>query len=192
MKLLKFGIQCLSEEKKTVFKESGEQFSAMMLAAGKYRNALQIQNQLSETGGEVPAIEKITNGGFETDVTAAKPGIFEWQIADGTAPQIGFDNAQKHGGTRSLVIIFNSLDGKEFRQISQLTAVESNKKYAFEFFYKSALKTSSTLKWEIINASDGKLLAATNAIVAESDWTSLQIRVHDTGKYGSRNAASGA
>jgi predicted TPR repeat methyltransferase len=163
-----------SEEKKTVFKENGEQFFAMMLAGGKYRNALQIQNQLSETGGEVPAIEKITNGGFETDVTATKTGIFEWQIADGTAPQIGFDNAQKHGGTRSLVIIFNSLDGKEFRQISQVAAVEPNKKYAYEFFYKSALKTSSTLKWEIIDVLDGKLLAASDAIAADADWAKLQ------------------
>lgn len=163
-----------SEEKKTVFKDSGKQFFAQMLAAGKYRNALQIQNQISEADGEAPALGKIFNGGFENEVAAAKSDIFVWQIADGTNPQIGFDDAQKHGGTRSLVIIFNSLDGKEFRQISQSVAVESNKKYTLEFFYKSALKTSSTLKWEIIDASNGNLLAATEGIAADSDWTKLQ------------------
>ena len=163
-----------SEEKKTVFKESGEKILAEMLAAGKYRNALQIQNQLSETDGETPAIEKIFNGGFESEVAAMKSDVFAWQITDGINPQIGFDNAQKHGGTRSLVIIFNSSDGKEFRQISQFAAVEANKKYALEFFYKTALKTSSTLKWEIINASTGELLTATNALAADTDWTKLQ------------------
>ncbi|CAN5284050.1 hypothetical protein BH20ACI1_BH20ACI1_05400 [soil metagenome] len=163
-----------SEEKKNGFKESGKQFFTQMLTAGKYRNALQIQNQISDAEGEIPALGKISNSGFEIDVTAIKPGVFEWQIPDGTNPQIGFDNAQKHGGTRSLVIIFNSLDGKEFRQISQSVAVESNKKYTFEFFYKSALKTSSTLKWEIIDLFDGKLLAATDALAADSDWTNLQ------------------
>ncbi len=163
-----------SEEKKTVFKESGEQFFAMMLAAGKYRNALQIQNQFSDPNEEMPTIEKINNGGFETDVTATKPGVFEWQIADGTIPQIGFDDAQKHGGKRSLVIIFNSSDGKEFRQILQIVTVEPNKKYALEFFYKSALKTSSTLKWEIVSIPDGKILAATDALAAESDWRDVK------------------
>ncbi len=162
------------EEKKTVLKESGEQFLTRMLAAGKYRNALQIQSQISEAAGENPEIGKISNGGFENEVTATKFGIFEWQIPPGTAPQIGFDDVQKHGGTRSLVIIFNSLDGKEFRQISQIEAVESNKKYVFEFFYKVALKTSSTLKWEIVDVSDGKILATTDALAADSDWTSLK------------------
>ena len=163
-----------SEEKKTVFKESGEQFFAQLLAAGKYRNALQVENQISEADGASPALGKIYNGGFENDVNMTKPGVFEWQIPAGANPQIGFDDAQKHGGMRSLVIIFNSLDGREFRQILQLTAVESNKNYTLEFFYKSALKTSSTLKWEIVDVSDGKILAATNSIAADSDWTNLK------------------
>ncbi|MGI8640497.1 MAG: tetratricopeptide repeat protein [Pyrinomonadaceae bacterium] len=163
-----------SEEKKTVFKKSGEQFFREMLNVGKYRNALQIQKQISESGAEFAALEKVSNGGFEADVKATKSGIFEWQIADGTKPQIGFDDAQKHDGTRSLVIIFNSLDGKEFRQVSQMIAVEANKKYVFEFFYKSALKASSTLKWEVVNVSDGKILAATSAIPNDADWTNLK------------------
>lgn len=162
-----------ADEKKTVFKESGEQFFAEMLAAKKYRNAQQIQNQISEIEAGDYALGKIHNGGFEFDVEMSKPGVFQWQIPIGNAPQIGFDNEQKHSGARSLVVIFNSLDGREFRQISQMATVESNKTYTFEFFYKSDLKTSSTLKWEIIDVSDGKILATTNAIAANSGWASL-------------------
>jgi hypothetical protein len=53
-------------------------------------------------------------------------------------------------------------------------AVEANKKYVFETFYKSELKTLTTVKWEIADAADGKVLALTEAIAAEADWTSLK------------------
>ena len=162
------------EEKTTVFKGDGEQLLGIMLAAGKYRNAQQIQNQILEIAGESSALGKIHNGGFEDEVKMTKPGIFEWQITVGGNPQIGFDDEHKHSGTRSLVVIFNSLDGKEFRQISQTATVESNKNYTLEFFYKSALKTASTLKWEIVDVKDGKVLAASTAIAADSDWASLK------------------
>ena len=163
-----------AEARKNEFRENGEQFLKTLLASGKYRAALQVQKQIFEAAEQSAESGKISNGGFETEVTAFNPGIFEWQIADGTNPQIGFDNAQKHGGKRSLVIIFNSLDGKEFRPLSQTIVVEPGKKYEFEFFYKSALKTSSTLKWEIVNASDKTVLATTNAISGETDWTNLK------------------
>lgn len=158
-------------DKKSVFKDSGQQFFAQMLAAGKYRNAVQIQNQIADASEKNVVVGQIYNGDFEAALNPVKPGVFEWQIADGSSPQIGFDEQEKHSGARSLVIIFNSLDGREFRQISQITAVESTKKYAFEFFYKSALKTASTLKWEIVDISDGKILATTNALAADTDWT---------------------
>ncbi len=163
-----------AEAKKTDLKESGAQFLKKLLAEGKYRAALQVQKQISEDAGRNAESGQIFNGGFEDEVTALNPGIFEWQIADGTSPQIGFDDAQKHGGKRSLVIIFSSLDGKEFRTLSQTIVVESGKKYEFEFFYKSALKTSSTLKWELVNALDKTVLATTNAVSGDTDWTSLK------------------
>ena len=162
------------EERKTLFEESGQQFFKDLIAAGKYGDALRIQKQFSAAGDETAGIEKISNSGFENEVDAAKTGIFDWQIDDGTNPQIGFDGGQKHGGNRSLVIIFNSLDGKEFRRISQTVVVQPNKKYEFGFFYKSALKTSSTLKWEIVDAANEKVLAVTNAVSNNTDWTNLK------------------
>jgi hypothetical protein len=72
-----------------------------------------------------------------------------------------------------LKLIFNN-DGKVFRNVSQTIAVETNKKYVFETFYKSELKTAATVKWEIVDAADGKVLASTEAIAANADWTSLK------------------
>lgn len=163
-----------AEEKKTTFKETGEQLYKEMLAAKKYRDALQIRSETSDSEAKQSAVGQIANGGFEEEVKTKDAGIFEWQIADGIKPQIGFDDAQKHGGNRSLVIIFNSPDGKDFRAVSQTVAVEAGKNYKFETFYKSDLNASAMLVWEIADAADGRVLATSGAVLPNTDWTNLK------------------
>lgn len=163
-----------ADEKKSALKENGETLFGQILAAKRYRDALQIQQSLDEKSGEEKFESgKIYNGSFESDIKREKASVFDWQIAAGAQPQIGFDDAQKINGKRSLVIIFNSTNGKDFRSVSQTIAVEANRKYTFEAFYKSDLKTATTLQWEIVDAADGKSLAATNAVSANADWTNL-------------------
>lgn len=162
------------EAKKTTFKETGEQLYAEMLMAKKYRNALQIRASSGEQTAAQPVAGQIVNSGFEEEVKPRDAGIFEWQIADGAKPQIGFDNVQKRGGNRSLVVIFNSPDGKDFREISQTVQVEAGKTYRFETFYKSELKTAAALVWEIVDATDGKILATSGAVSPNANWTSLR------------------
>lgn len=146
--------------------------AAFLLKQKKYRGAVQI---FSETiGAEKISVGKISNGGFESNETVAETKDFEWKINDGAQPQIGVDSSQKHGGNNSLGFVFNSPEGKDFRPVSQMVAVEAGKKYVFETFYKADLKTSATLRWEIVNEADGKLLAATGAVAANADWTNLK------------------
>ncbi|MCY7345888.1 MAG: hypothetical protein LH614_06655 [Pyrinomonadaceae bacterium] len=165
-----------AEDKKTVYKTEGGEILAQLTAAKKYRNAMRLQNDLSgKPAAEQFAVGKIFNGDFETDLPRLKASIFDWQVADGAQPLIGPNNEQKHGGNLSIFIIFNSSDGKDFRQISQTVAVEPAKKYVFEGFYKSNLKTASTLRWEIVDAADGKVLAAASPLAANADWTGLTI-----------------
>lgn len=164
-----------AEEKKTTFKMEGEALFGELIAAKQYRTALEIQTSIDDkSNAENFAPGKIFNGGFEAEVKREKANVFDWQIADGGQPQIGFDDNQKVGGTRSLVMIFNSTDGKDFRQVSQVIAVEAARKYGFSIFYKSDLKTSGTLRWEIVDDSNGKVLATTNPISANADWTNLK------------------
>ena len=158
-------------DKKTVFKQNSDELFKLLLEAKKYRTALQIQKQISETASF--SVGKISNGDFESNEKTAQKSIFEWQIADGAQPQSGIDASQKHGGSNSFGFVFNSLTGRDFREFSQTVAVEPAKKYIFETFYKTELKTSATLRWEITNAADGKVLAATEAVSANADWTSL-------------------
>ena len=164
-----------AEEKKTTLKTEGEALFGELIAAKQYRTALEIQTSIDgESNAENFALGKIFNGGFEAEVKREKATVFDWQIADGAQPQIGFDDNQKVGGTRSLVIIFNSSDGKNFRQVSQIIAVEAVRKYGFSLSYKSELKTSGTLHWEIVDDSNGEVLAITNPISPNADWTNLK------------------
>ncbi|MDQ3179541.1 MAG: carbohydrate binding domain-containing protein [Acidobacteriota bacterium] len=162
-----------AQEKKTTFKENGVELFNQLIETKKYHDALRIQSQIRESDTGKFAVGVISNGSFETDI---KPNtdVFGWQIADGVQPQIGFDIAQKQGGNQSLVIVFNSPTGQDFRALSQIVVVESGKSYGFEAVFKSNLKTSATLKWEIVDTSDGKVLAATEAVAGNADWTSLK------------------
>ncbi len=162
-----------ADEKSGQFKPLGEQILNQILAAKKYRAALRIQNQIAEPNAGKYTAGQISNGGFEDDIKTTGGSVFEWQIADGLQPQIGFDDARKHGGNRSLVIVFNSKDGSDFRRVAQTVVVEPGKSYHFQTFYKSDLKTSNTLKWEIADAANETVLAATEAVAGNADWTQL-------------------
>ncbi len=159
--------------RKVDFRSNSDEIYQKMIEAKKYRAALQIYSQINESDDKKFVLGQITNGGFERD-TPKTPSVFEWQIAEGVEPQIGVDNTQKHGGSISLKLIFNTSEGKAFRSIMQSVAVEANKRYVFETFYRSELKTGTTVKWEIVNTSDGKVLAATEPIAENADWMSLK------------------
>lgn len=155
------------------YKANGEEIYQKMLEARKYRSALRVSTDLAADADNGFAVGRITNGGFEASVPK-NPSVFEWQFAEGVEPQIGIDNQQKRGGNISLKLIFNSADGKAFRPVTQSVAVEPGKRYTFETFYKSELATRATVKWEISDAADNKILAATEPIAANADWTSLK------------------
>ncbi len=162
--------------RKTTFKEDGEKIFSQLIADKKYRSATRIKSELAGKDAAGISVGKITNGGFETAVNAEKAEVFEWEIAAGDQPQIGVNNEQKHSGGQSLVLVFNSAVGKEFRNVSQIVAVEGGREYEFEAFYKSALETSATVKWEIVEAASGRILASTDAIGRKTDWKSSGVR----------------
>jgi tetratricopeptide (TPR) repeat protein len=161
--------------RKTDFKANGDEIYQKMLEARKYRAAIQVFSDIAASDEKKFVLGKVTNGGFEANINPQNPAVFEWKVGEGVEPQIFVDKTQKHGGEISLVMILNNRDGKAFRSISQTVAVEANKKYVFETFYKSELKTTATFKWEIVDAANNdKVLASTEAIAAGADWTSLK------------------
>ena len=161
--------------RQTDFKANGDEIYQKMIEAKKYRSAIRVFSDIAESDEKRFVLGRVTNGGFEANINPQNPAVFEWQIGEGVEPQIFVDKAQKHGGEISLVMVLNNKDGKAFRNISQTVAVEANKRYVFETFYKSDLKAENTFKWEIADAADNnKILASTESTAPVADWTKLK------------------
>ena len=162
------------QERRTSLRETGNALVAALLAEKRFRSAGEVSDALAEDAES--RIEKVTNGGFETAVKPTGAGPFEWTIAPGLQPQIVLTSGQKHGGNNSLLLVFNSNDGKEFRAVSQLVAVEPGTAYELEVFYQADVKTNASFKWEVVDASDGKQIAVSEAIAGRADWSPLHIK----------------
>lgn len=161
------------DAKTVAYRTQSEEIYNRFLSANKYRYAKIVKNSLD--GSEDPNVfGKITSGGFDSNVKQEKTDFFDWQIGAGAQPLIGYDDKIKRGGDLSQVIIFNSPDGLDFRNFSQIVVVESGKTYSFKGFYKAELKTSATLRWEIVSATDNSVIATTDSISASTDWTSFE------------------
>lgn len=165
-----------AEDKRTKYKATGDKLIEQFAAAKKYQLAARVTADLAPDGGEKPVVGEISNGGFENSIKLRGAGIFEWQIADGPAPQIGLTEGERHAGKYSLFISFNSNEPAAFRNVTQTVAVAPGAAYEFEAFYRSDLKTLAVLKWEIADAVTGTAIASTPAIISAADWTSLKAK----------------
>jgi hypothetical protein len=76
-----------------------------------------------------------------------------------------------------LQLAFRTVSGQDLRQVSQTVTVEPNSRYRLSFYARTAgLKTSATVLWNIEDAADGKILAASPAVsTGDSDWQQLTI-----------------
>ncbi len=167
----------LSPEKKLdEFKKLGESLAARMAEAKKFQIAARIAAYLQPNDADKPVVGQIANGGFENGVKLRGAGLFEWQIAEGAEPQIGLSESQKRTGKYGLSILFNSFESAGFRPISQTVAVVPGAEYEFEGFYRSDLKTTATLKWEIADAATTATIASTPPMALAGDWTTLKVK----------------
>ena len=160
--------------KRGPLRETGNLLSQHLAEAKNFRQLVTLATDLAD--GDPPRVGQIGNGGFESAVKPTGAGPFEWTIADGLQPQIVLTNGQKHSGNNSLLIVFNSKDGKDFRTVSQLIAVEPNTTYELEMFVRMDLKTSAVFKWEIVDAVDGHQLAVSDPLSNSTDWMQVRTR----------------
>lgn len=162
------------DERRTSLAPIGASIVENLLGEKRFRDANSIAAGISDDSDI--RIGQVTNGGFETAVKPAGAGPFEWSITAGLQPQIVLSSGQKRSGSNSLLIIFNSTDGKTFRTVSQLVAVQPNTGYDLEIFYRADLKTSAAFKWQVVNAADSAQIAVSDALANTSEWAPLHIK----------------
>ncbi len=158
------------------FKTLGETLTAQMADSKKFRLAALIKSDLIAEGAPKPEVGRIGNGGFEDGVKLRNAGLFEWQIDEGSEPQIGLSDGQKRTGKYSLWMLFDTFQTAAFRNISQTIPVVPGAEYEFEVFYRSDVKTNARLRWEVAEAATGGTLAATEPMAAAAEWVRLGAR----------------
>ena len=162
-------------EKSTTLKDTGTALYSKLLEARRVREALRILYSIDSQATRIDP-GTITNGGFEAPVKLEGAGQFDWQIAGGVQPQIVLSSGRRHGGSNSLLLVFNTNSAADFRSITLLVPVEPSTDYELEAFYSSDLKTAAAFKWEIVDAVDSRVIASTDATAPRADWTPLKVR----------------
>ena len=161
----------LSDEEKRGQTWAGDRLARSLYGQGQYRRALQV---LAESGAsQSPAPEKISNGGFESDIGQAGTQLFEWQVTATPGSQVVVDARAAHSGRRSLRILFNAAGDAEFHNVSQLVAVEPSTRYRLTYFVRTEeLRSAATLVAMAADAGvpDAALASSAPVPSGTNDW----------------------
>lgn len=144
---------------------AGRSLVAELAAAKRYRLAFEVDRALTDRAS---APGEVRDGGFESGIKLEKAGVFDWQFSAGVQPQPLQSTAQPHGGNMSLVLRFGSNDGSSLRELSQVVTVSAGSRYTLRGFYRSDLKTSSQLVWQV---DTGGQTVEIPLAASAADWT---------------------
>ncbi|MCE7963406.1 MAG: hypothetical protein DYH05_13040 [Acidobacteria bacterium ACB1] len=149
-------------------KPDGERLAAKLVEKKQFRLALSVYNDLKTE--PALALNTVTNGSFESGVSAAAANAFDWKIAAGREPQIALAD-KAHSGKVSLYFVFDTKRADAFREVRQTVAVEPGSKYRLSAFYKSELRAADDVSahFQIENA-DGAILAKCPSFALNAEW----------------------
>jgi tetratricopeptide (TPR) repeat protein len=147
-----------------------------LISAKRFKSAYEVYRQsapssASEMGG-------ILNGSFEEDIPDAGQSPFGWQIKSlPPQAQINLDKSVRHGGGRSLRVLFKSTSQLVFNNISQLSITDPSTPYRLEFWVRTEdLKSVGTPVIEIVDPVNGEVIGKSDALHAvTADWQPMTI-----------------
>jgi tetratricopeptide (TPR) repeat protein len=136
-----------------------------------YRAALSLLRDEQPDASQLPAPEKIWNGGFELPLAYHDERPFHWMINSSSQAQVAADNVRPHGGRNSLRVIFKSSNKLESIPISQTVIVEPDAQYQLQFYQRTEGLVTASVPVLLVNDSLGKPLASSPPLAAgTSDW----------------------
>jgi tetratricopeptide (TPR) repeat protein len=156
------------EERRTQF-AAGEKLAQTLYAQGQYRRAAQI---LNEVGWQDISRGQLSNGGFESDIGRAGQ-LLRWQVTPVGGARVVVDARVAHSGTRSLLIVFDSANHVDFRNVWQSIAVEPSTHYRLTYFFRTdLLNTAATLITFVTSVTaESEVLASAPPIpTGTNDW----------------------
>ena len=182
----------LSPEERRTHTAAGDTLARALYGRGQQRSALRVR---VETGAESLAEGKVSNGGFESDIGQANSQLFQWDVTQTAGAQIAVDARTAREGRRSLRVVFNASGQMDFRNVSQVVAVEPAARYRLSFWLKTdGLKSAATLIVYVadVAAPDAWLVASPPAPNGTGDWQQVSFEFNDGAARGGRAGAARA
>ena len=164
----------LSPEARRAQAAAGEKLAQTLYGQGQYRRAVQV---LIEAGWDGLSSEKVTNGGFETEVGRAGQ-LFRWQVTPVAGARVAVDARVAQAGTRSLLVLFDSANHVDFRNVWQAVAVEPSTRYRLTYFVRTdSLNTAATLVTIVTSAAnENESLASSQPVpTGTNDWQQVSL-----------------
>lgn len=174
----------LNAAEKKSEREAGAEIMKAVLAAKRFRAALEIERAIAAEGAHVPQIGEMMNGGFEESYARDDAGGYGWQLKSSQQAQVTLDAAKRHGGAHSLRIAFNARERLEFNNASQLIVVDPSTQYRLECYVRTEeLEGEPTPSVTIVDGADGSLIASSAPAPADqNEWQSVTINFKTSAK----------
>jgi tetratricopeptide (TPR) repeat protein len=153
---------------------AGERLAQSLHGQGQYKRAVRI---LAEAGWQELSPEKVTNGGFESEVGRAGQ-LFRWQVTPTAGARVAVDARVARSGTRSLLVLFDSANQVDFRNVWQTVAVEPSTHYRLTYFVRTdSLNTAATLVTIVTNAAvENETLVSSQPVpTGTNDWQQVSL-----------------
>ncbi len=177
--------QSLDAEQRQPQRALGEKLQRALFGQKQFAAVLDIQRGFGGTSGDTsaaatvqPSVGALVNGGFEGPVAPPGKSFFDWQVVPVAQAQINLDERQRHGGARSLRIIFDATSPLDFRNVSQFVVVEPSARYQLEFYVRAEeLKGVSTPLAEVVDAADPARVLAHSAPLQQGteEWQQVAL-----------------
>ena len=122
-----------SNSDRTLFKDTDALLLTSLIAEKRYASAYTVflSGRGSGSGDSL-----VTNGGFEEPVQVQQTTPFDWQIVDSAKSHVAIIEGQKHSGNRSLRLLFDLTEAKDFGGISQYVVTEPGRNTVFKRFIR--------------------------------------------------------
>lgn len=165
----------LSGEEKEENKLVAELITRALFDKGFFQTAVQFVNQLEiEPDAE---IESVQNPGFEFPIADAKDAYFGWRVIGAEKVEVKLDPNKKHGGNRSLRVLFSGFQGVELHSLYKVIVVQPSARYRLSFWARTEnLKSAGMPNLEIVNLNDNKIIGGGKSFPpGTNDWQQFQI-----------------
>jgi len=138
-------------------RETGEALARALQERKQFRRALQVLTEAGAAtdGGEAVVAEKVSNGGFESEIGQAGKRLTGWQVAPSSSGvKLTLDPRGAHGGARSLCVTFNATTQVDFGHVLQFVVVEPGARYRLSFYVRTEeLRSAATPFAQVLDAS---------------------------------------